>query len=686
MTFLTPIPALIAAAVTIPLLLVLYFLKLRRRPVRISSTLLWSDAVRDLQVNVPFRWLRPSWLLFLQLLILACFLTALARPAIRTGAAPASRVILLIDRSASMSAADAGEGRTRLDEAKLKALELLDTLARSGSGARAAVIAFAAEPVALTGFTTDRSALRSAVRGIEPTDQPGDLAAALQLAGAMLRSAAGETDETSTPEPGTAVLFSDGSFEPTGPLTLAGAEFRYVRTGPPPPGPDAAPAGRDNLGVTALSARRDYDDPTTVRIFARLTNAAAEPIPATLVLSMDGQPVQRKPLVIPGVSEDDDATPGQLAATFELNHLGAGVVSVGFEQPDALAADDSASLVLRPAARPRVVVVVPDPPAGADGAPPPPGPEWLLTDVLSEMDLRSLRVVPASAYEAAAAGEVADLLIFDRVRPGALPPVPSIHFGAGLPVRGVAVSEPPEADETEAGPAGTYFLSWQRTHPILRDVALDQVFVGQPLPIRIDDGAGDPEEAGPMVAADELARGRQGPLIVLLEQRGVRRLVVGFELVQSNWPAQFSFPIFLAEAVDHLTLRGDDRAGVAYTTTEPVEVRAPSGEPFVLRGPVGVTVTPRDGRAGELVSVGVIPHAGVYRAEAGDGPASVVAVNMASEHESALGVAASLRVGGEAVAAGSGEGGPREIWPWFVLAALALLAVEWFLHAWFTRV
>lgn len=683
MTFLTPIPALIAAAVTVPLLLTLYFLKLRRRPVRVSSTLLWSDAVRDLQVNVPFRWLRPSWLLFLQLLILACFLAALARPAIRTDAAPSSRVILLIDRSASMSATDGPAGQTRLEAAKAEAIELLDSIARAGSGVRAAVVAFAAEPVALTGFSTDRSALRSAVIGIEPTDQPGDLAAALELAGAMLRSAAGDADETSAPEPGAAVLFSDGSFETSGPLTLAGASFRYVRVGPPAADADGAPAGRDNLGITAISARRDYDDPAIVRVFVRFANASAAPVPVPVVLTLDGRAVQREPLVIPGAPADDPASPGQLSTTFELNHLGSGIVTVTLDRPDALEADNSASLVLQPAARPRVLVVIPAPPPTADGSPPPPGPEWLLTDVLGEMDLRSLRVLPAPAYDPETASQVADLVIFDRVRPGELPRVPSIHFGAGVPLRGVALAAPPEPGE---GPSGTYFLSWQRTHPLLREVALDQVFVGRPRPIRLSDPTTDAEGTDPAVIADELARGRQGALIVLLEHRGVRRLMIGFELVQSNWPAQFSFPIFLAEAVDYLTLRGDDRAGIAFRTTEPAEVRAPSGGPFALRGPIDLTVNPRDSRAGERVNVGVIPRAGVYRAEGGEGPASVVAVNMASEHESALGVADALRVGGEAVAAGAGDGGPREVWHWFVLAAFVLLALEWFLHAWFTRV
>lgn len=672
MTLLEPISAALAAGIGTPILVALYLLKLRRRPVRVSSTVLWTRAVHDLQVNVPFRWLRPTWVFLLQLAALLCLAAALGRPTMEGQGASAARVVIIVDRSASMSALDGAMGgrpSTRLDEARLRALTLVDQLARSGAPPSVAVIEVAASARSLTPLTANLADARQAIAGIQPTDQAGNLAEALLLAGTLLRTEQSAAEDE-RPQPGVVYVFSDGGSASGRELTVAGGIVRFERVG----GDEAAT--RENLGIVALGARRDFDDPANVRVFARVQNASTGPVAASVALLLDGVEVDRRAIEAPGRSGESD---GQSTVTFALATRSAGVATVRIDRPDLLASDNEASLVLAAAVRPRVLLVVPD--DQADDPLSTRGPHWMLPAALQEMGL-PLRIVPASAYErdvAAGEGLGAELVVFDRVRPRVAPPVATLSFGAGMPVEGL-----------DAGPGRTEgfaeVLSWSRGHPVLRNVALDALVVRRPLRL--------PEPTGRVA---ELVRGTTGPLMLIAEERGVRRLVVGFDLAESNWPVQLGFTIFLVSAVDHLTLRGDDQAGVWFSTSRPAEIELPAGEVsdgarLVLDGPIRVDtlaqdVVTRGGRS--LVGVGVLERAGVYRLVEPTGERDAlraVAVNLADTGASLLSVAAALEVSGDTVSGEAGGHGLRELWPLFVIAAVALLAVEWVVTGWRMRV
>src|SRR2546426_1488230 len=120
---------LIAGALVVPALLVLYFLKLRRRERTVPSTILWKKAVQDLQVNAPFQKLRRNLLLLLQLLLLILLCLALMRPVANFKQGAGKLTVILIDRSGSMAAKDVDGGkRTRLEEAKRLAREIVDSM------------------------------------------------------------------------------------------------------------------------------------------------------------------------------------------------------------------------------------------------------------------------------------------------------------------------------------------------------------------------------------------------------------------------------------------------------------------------------------------------------------------------------------------------------------------------------
>src|SRR5882757_1817179 len=245
-SFLNPAHAALAAAIAAPLLLLLYFLKLRRREQAVSSTLLWKKAIQDLQVNAPFQRLRRNLLLLLQMLLLLLLCLAFARPVVNYTPGAGKLTVILIDRSASMSANDGEKGKTRLEIAKDKAKEIVASMDRNSS---AAVIAFDDSAETVQAFTSDGALLRRAIDGITPTDRRSRLKLAYQLAEAQSSFNPNQNRAISRPD---VFLFSDGRVLDASDLNING-NVTYV-----PIGSDTA----GNIGVVALSAKRNYEQPT----------------------------------------------------------------------------------------------------------------------------------------------------------------------------------------------------------------------------------------------------------------------------------------------------------------------------------------------------------------------------------------------------------------------------------------
>lgn len=325
MSFLAP-TMLALAALALPII-VLYMLRLRRRDVPVSSTLLWQRLTRDREANAPWQRLRRSLLLFLQLLILAALVIALARPYLPAPGVAAGTVALLLDASASMSAADMPGGSTRFEAAQDEARALISSLA---NGDVMTVIAVGPTPLVLTPPTSDRTALRDAVTRARPTSAPADWEAALALAGA---SVAGREDAS-------IVILSDGGLPAD--LPALPAEVRYV------------PVGREahNLAISALALRPAADAP---QAFAAVTNYGSEDADAILSVEADGALLRAERLSVPA-GETVNLTLTDLPP--DVSVIRAALTPPADGGPrDVLALDDAAYAVYAPPAGGRVLLV-----------------------------------------------------------------------------------------------------------------------------------------------------------------------------------------------------------------------------------------------------------------------------------------------------------------------------------------
>jgi Mg-chelatase subunit ChlD len=656
MGFLSPLTALLAAAITVPLLVSLYFLKLRRRQLQISSTLLWKKAIQDLQVNSPFQKLRKNLLLLLQLLILAALLFALARPTMQSTASPGQRVVIVIDHSASMNATDLAP--TRLDEAKRIALSLIDNLDATSSASAsplgsAMIVSFAQHARVVQPFTGDLALLRQAVRSIEPTDQISHLAPALQLI---------EPFAVQSPDAASSSLvvyvLSDGRVQNLRDraLALAGAELRYL-----PIGKTADTLAADNLALIAFSARRDFQKPERVQIFARVANFSAQPISANLTLRIDNAVSRVQALELPAAAADQ---PAVKSLQFDFVLPNSALIQLSHDHPDALAADDTAQLTLAPARRLRVLLV-------SEG-------NAFLDRVINSIGVKTLvRMTPAK-YEdqnpsqlrrtpfnalGSSSDEGFDLILFDNYSPKQIPPVNTLSFGASPPIQGLQIIAAKETD-----PPAQAILDWLRDHPLMRYVVLDDVILSQPARLVV------PPDA------TILATSQTGPVIALLTTATERHVVCSFNILQSNWPLYVSFPVFASNAVQTLGLGGlADDAGIAYRTGDVAVVPNPAPtQPLTYAGPTPLTSRPSQGQA----LLPAFTRVGVYTADTpAEPPFDRLAVNLLDPTESDLRIEPQLQVGSVDVQGVTQQAAVRrEVWRWFAWGALAVMLLEWLVY------
>lgn len=698
MTFATPLIAGLVAAVAVPSLIILYFLKLRRHPMEVSTTLLWKKAIQDLQANAPFQRLRRNILLLLQLIVLGLLVFALAQPTTRRDSAGGQRVVIMLDRSASMASTDGEPGRadwTRLDEAKKQALDLVETLREpgvleKGQADEAMVVAFDSAAEILQPFTTDKRALSEAIRSVRPTDAPTAIAEAYRLAQAQ-RPTRKFTDDAGGTQAGEQVsieglkggpgytfhLFSDGRI-PDADVFQADAEregeppsFEYHSVGDP---------ATHNIGLTALRAERAFDDPNRLSVFVGVLCTEPAPRSVDVELLIDGRPSAVRTVSVPAAEPAQPggvARPGAGGVVFELNEpngvqITVRLAGVSGVEGNAMPADDRGILIVPPAKRSAVALVT----TGS----------LFLSEALRGLPLSRFETITPSEYEARRASGALnqfDVIVLDRYVPR--PNAAGTALDAGRYLVFGAVVPPPQgvADLGESGASAV--IDWRRNHPVLRDLTLDGLVLGKARPMKIPDDSG----------VVSLAESPEGPAIVEISDGTVRALVASFDLGQTNWPFQVSFVVYLGSAIEYLSGGLTDEQGAGARQISPGGVLSDR-----LPGDAkGVAVVLPDGSTQELVPgldgrvvYGPIRADGVYRLDWSGTPGATdvvrasrvsrfFAANLLNPDESDITPAAELGLADRTVSAqASAAKGVLELWPFVVLGGLAVMLLEWWVY------
>ncbi len=662
MTLLAWKTALLFAGIAIPLLLLLYFLKLRRQERKISSTLLWKRAVHDLQVNAPFQRLRKSLLLFLQLLFLAALLFALANPIANFLETPEQSVVLLIDRSASMKTREA-DGRPRLAHAKDAALERVANLSDQS---RAMVISFADRAAVVSTFTDDKRRLRRLIEDIEPTDAPSRIGEALQLAVAystyFVEESGAGVPEAAVAGHAEIELYSDGRLWDAGEEAVTRGTPRYYRVG------EAA----DNVGIVAFGVRRDFERPGMLAVMVQVRNFGPEAVVADLSLSIDGKPVSgpgavREVRLGPAAAGEATTQPlrpgggsgSEQTLLFDILHEGGGTLEVRLHREDALATDNVVVAPIDPPRQARVLIV-------SDRA----AVLNLLLRGLASVGVDHVETLSGDEYAAAPEGRLTregrsafDLVVLDKIDTDRLPPGNYLFFG-GLPrVDGVAREAEDVADQP--------LVVWQENHPLIRWVPFEGVYVARWARLTLP----------PHALA--LVEGEDSVVLALLTDPGHRYLLAAFDLAETDFLSKPAWPIFLQNVVMSVVGAGLVETARLVTPGDTLSIPAPPGATEArVRCPDGTTDTL------EVADRRVLTYArtlevGLYRVAFNDSAQTVetFAANVLSPVESWVAPNDELVLGAQVVASASGERKVnRPLWPWAVAAALLILVVEWWIY------
>jgi len=640
-----------------PAIIALYFLKLRRQPLSVPSTYLWSRAIEDLHVNSLWQRLRQSLLLFLQLLLIGLLAFTLLRPGWKGTELLGKRFIFLIDTSASMGATDTAP--TRLDEVKRQVIALIEQMKPENA---AMVISFSDVAKVEQPFTNSRRLLRQRVELISQTNRPSDLSEALRAAAGLANP--GQSGDPNNPEdapaaeamPATLYIFSDGGVGAVPKFKLGNLEPVFMRVGE---------ETQQNVAISSFSTDVNPEKPGQIQAFARIENysAAETTVEASLFLNdalLDAQKITLPP-------RGEKGLPGASGARFEMNNtIESGVLKLVLDTKDSLAADNTAYAVVNLPRPAKVLVVTPGNDAlelalGTDEA-----------KKIADVSIAEPKLLETKAYADQAAEGAYDLVIYDQCTPKAMPNCNTLFIGRLPPTDWVAKGPrqgPPLVIDTD------------QVHPLTQLVQMGNVKIVEATPLT------GPQGTLTLIEADI------GPIYAIGPRAGYEDAVLGFELVtftpegkrevNTDWPIRRSFPVFVMNAVKYL---GGVRSSLAAPSIKP-------GQPAILRTAVPVpkvqVESPRKDRfdvpreTSNTYIFGRTEELGVYDVREGSGQKvnQQFAVNLFDPRESDLKPKDQVFPGVEGVKAQTAKNQSRqELWKWLLLAAIGVLIFEWYIY------
>ena len=510
MNFLSP-TSLFLFGLAIPII-ALYILKLRRRREPVSTLMFWEQLFKERQTTSLFQRLKHLLSLLLQLLFLALLVLAVARPQFAFITKSARQLILIVDHSASMNAVlkldpENPDSESRLDSAKQQALQMVQGLRFMDE---MTVISCHERPVIHTPFTNHQKTLRQAIESIHPTDITTDLKPAVDLAYTVAQTKPNPeiiilSDFHAVSEE-TIAQFQDAQSQ-SRPSEEEQSEQKEIKLHLIRIGEDS-----DNVGITQFRVRKSIVNAFDYETLLAVVNTSEEEKKCSVELYFNESLFDVRPYTLaPGEKKTEIFS----NFTFEGGELKA-VLDI----TDVLPTDNVAYATLPKRERLSVLLVTNENP--------------FLEKALSVDDKLNLSVMTPAEYENAS--KTAEVVIFDRFSPTML------GDGNYMFIHPPKTDNP--TDDSATNPVLTWNIGesletpiitdWERTHPILQHVHLENVLIGEAY------------EITPPSTAQILARSFESPVLFIDVTPNRKIVFSAINILESDLPLRIAFPVIIA--------------------------------------------------------------------------------------------------------------------------------------------
>ena len=260
----------------------------------------------------------------------------------------------------------------------------------------------------------------------------------------------------------------------------------------------------------------------------------------------------------------------------------------------------------------------------------------------------------ADALPASEKGSVSkfDLIIFDGIKPSLVSSRAVVSFGPSSESSGA----------TSPGTIDSPKITEITPSPLTKDVNFGTLYVEKGFKL------------SPFEGAKTIVDSNQGPIVVA-DDGDTKKVAIAFNVLESDFPLQVGFPIFIANILDFVAKESAGR-----------EIVTKAGSTFAFRTPKDVSISGPNGYQHNVQSKDGqaiwrnISFAGKYVATT-NGTKSDIFVNLRSDTESNIATKPDLLLGTGKVKALQSPFRLQDYWRIFVMFCLGFLAFEWWVYS-----